>query len=109
MTEEALQVMVGTAITNPFHQRGLDPAAQLNVDSGEQSYHFMGVDLLQSMRAALEALKTDGWQVTKEAFGARSADSRRGAVLATWAKPELCCRDLSLDTGNLSAWHQPSG
>ena len=65
MTEEALQVMVRAAITDAFHQRGLDPAAQLNFDSGEQSYQFMGVDLLQSMRAALEALKADGWQVTR--------------------------------------------
>jgi hypothetical protein len=65
MTEEALQVMVRAAITDAFQQRGLDPAAQLNFDSGDQSYHFMGVDLLQSMRAALEALEAEGWQVTK--------------------------------------------
>jgi hypothetical protein len=65
MTEEALEVMVRAAITDAFQQRGLDPAAQLNFDAGEQSYQFMGVDLLQSMRAALEALQADGWQVTR--------------------------------------------
>jgi hypothetical protein len=63
--EELIETMVRAAVTDAFHQRGLDPEAKLDIAPGAESYRFMGVDLRQVMRAAVTALEQEGWMIVR--------------------------------------------
>ncbi|MEA2984018.1 MAG: hypothetical protein QOD94_272 [Alphaproteobacteria bacterium] len=65
MEDDAVEIMVRAAISDAFRQRGLGPQAELSFECGEQSYEFMGINLMQSMRAAVRALKTEGWMLER--------------------------------------------
>jgi hypothetical protein len=63
--EELIDTMVRAAVTDAFHQRGLNPETELVLAAGPESYQFMGVDLRQVMRAVVNAVEQQGWTIAK--------------------------------------------
>jgi len=63
--EVLIETMVKAAVTDAFHQRGLNAETELVLAPGTESYQFMGVDLRQVMRAAVAAIEQQGWTIVR--------------------------------------------
>ena len=63
--DEVIEMMTQAAITDAFRQKGLSEEQKLAFDAAGQTYRFMGVDLKESMRAAVAELDKNGWRLSR--------------------------------------------
>ena len=84
--DNLIETMTQAAVTDAFHQRGMDSDKMLDFDASGQSYSFMGVNLKQCMEAAVAALEASGWTLAR--VPGHAADTASPAASDRGVHPE---------------------
>lgn len=63
--DDLIETMVQAAVTEAFQQKGMSRDQQLKFDATGQDYNLMGIDLKHCMVAAIAAIESSGWTISR--------------------------------------------